>query len=145
MADDENVIDRLEKPRFQFPHLRHAQFALLRKEGNSMKFTSAMAAIGLALLGVSAQAQTTSQSTYSQSPDHGRITGEVGYVPPVTSALSMVSRGEVLQALAADGPLPTAEGTDLGAQRAKSLRSRSEVHAEAVHAVRTGTLVGGKV
>lgn len=110
-----------------------------------MKSTSTVAFIALALLGVSAQAQTASQSTYSSSRDPVQIAGEVGYVPPVTSAPSTVSRTEVLQTLAADGPLPTAEGTDMGAQRAKSLRSRAEVHAEAVHAVQTGTLVGGKV
>lgn len=110
-----------------------------------MKFTSTLAVITVALLGVSAQAQTSSQFTYSQSRDHGQITGEVGYVPPVTSAPSTVSRAEVLQALAVDGPMPTAEGTDMGARQAKSLRSRAEVHAEAVHTVRTGTLVGGKV
>ena len=110
-----------------------------------MKFTSTIAVITVALLGVSAQAQTASQSNYSQSRDHAQITGEVGYVPPVTSAPSTVSRAEVLQALAVDGPMPTAEGTDMGAQQAKSLRSRAEVHAEAVHTVRTGTLVGGKV
>lgn len=110
-----------------------------------MKFTSAAALVALALVGASAQAQTTSQSAQAQSRDWSLATGEVGYVPPVTSAPSTVSRAEVLHALAADGPVSTAEGTDMGAQQARSLRSRAEVHAEAVNTVRTGTLVGGKV
>lgn len=110
-----------------------------------MKFKSPAILIALALVAASAQAQTGSQSAQAQPRDWSLTTGEVGYVPPVTSAPSTVSRAEVLQALAADGPLPTAEGTDMGAQQAKSLRSRAEVHAEAVNTVRTGTLVGGKV
>ncbi|WP_156373508.1 hypothetical protein [Pseudorhodoferax sp. Leaf267] len=110
-----------------------------------MKCTSTLAVITVALLGVSAQAQTASQSTGAQARDHGQTTGKVGYVSRVDSRPSTVSRAAVLQALAADGPAATAEGTDIGAQQTQSVRSRAQVHAEAVHAVRTGTLAGGKV
>lgn len=110
-----------------------------------MSFKSTTAVVAFALFGLGAQAQTTALSSNLFSLDHGQVSGEVGYVPPVTSAPSNVSRAEVLQALAAEGPLPTAEGTDKGAQPTKSLRSRAEVRAEAVSAVRKGALLGGKV
>jgi hypothetical protein len=108
------------------------------------------------LLTVGAQAQTTSnapltreqvRAEYLQALRQGQLpaTGEVGYVPQVGPAISIVSRRDVLRELAATGPQNTAEGSDLGKGRAAlSVRSRPEVHAEAVNAVRNRVRIGGE-
>lgn len=78
------------------------------------------------------------------------ISGEVGYVPPVTVAASGLSReavrAEVLQAQR-DHALPqTGEAADLGAvAQARSTLSRDAVRAEAVYAVQHGLQQGGEV
>ena len=78
------------------------------------------------------------------------ISGEVGYVPPVSSAKSNLTREAVradyLQALRNDALPELGEGADVGAvATAKSTLSRDAVRAEAVYAVRHGQLVGGEV
>ncbi|RCW71751.1 DUF4148 domain-containing protein [Pseudorhodoferax soli] len=78
------------------------------------------------------------------------ISGEVGYVPPVSSAKSTLTREAVradyLQALRNDALPELGEGADVGAvATAKSTLSRDAVRAEAVYAVRHGQLVGGEV
>ncbi|GHC92975.1 hypothetical protein GCM10007320_43580 [Pseudorhodoferax aquiterrae] len=110
-----------------------------------------------ALIGAASQASAASdapltreqvRAEYFKARDSGRLspTGEVGYVSQVTKSKSVVSRAEVLRDLAEDGPQSTAEGSDIGTNReALSLRSRAEVHAEAVQAVREGTMGGGKL
>ena len=78
------------------------------------------------------------------------ISGEVGYVPQVSSVKSGLTReavrAEYLQA-ERNGTLPeVGEGADTGAvTSAKSTLSRDAVRAEAVYAVRHGQLVGGEV
>ena len=78
------------------------------------------------------------------------ISGEVGYVPQVSSTVSGLSRDAVradyLQA-ERNGTLPEyGEGADTGAvATAKSTLSRDAVRAEAVYAVRHGQQVGGEV
>jgi hypothetical protein len=78
------------------------------------------------------------------------ISGEVGYVPPVSSAKSTLTREAVradyLQALRNDALPELGEGADVGAvATAKSTLSRDAVRAEAVYAVRHGQVVGGEV
>ena len=78
------------------------------------------------------------------------ISGEVGYVPPVTSARSNLTREAVradyLQAQRNDALPELGEGADVGAvASAKSTLSRDAVRAEAVYAVRHGLLGGGEV
>jgi hypothetical protein len=78
------------------------------------------------------------------------ISGEVGYVPQVSTTTSNVTRAavqaEYLQAERA-GTLPEyGEGADVGAvATAKSTLTREAVRAEAVYAVRHGQLPGGEV
>ncbi|HVR48437.1 MAG TPA: DUF4148 domain-containing protein [Pseudorhodoferax sp.] len=73
-------------------------------------------------------------------------TGEVGQVFQVSKPTSQLTRAEVLRELAASGPVPTGEGSDLGNSRESlSLRSRAEVHAEAVEATRSGVRLGGEL
>jgi hypothetical protein len=78
------------------------------------------------------------------------ISGEVGYVPEVSTNVSGLTReavrAEVLQA-ERNGTMPElGEGADLGAvATAKSTLSRDAVRAQAVYAVRHGQLVGGEV
>nr|WP_145550720.1 DUF4148 domain-containing protein [Variovorax boronicumulans] len=78
------------------------------------------------------------------------ISGEVGYVPQVSSTVSGLSRDavrtEYLQA-ERNGTLPEyGEGADTGAvATAMSTLSRDAVRAEAVYAVRHGQQVGGEV
>nr|WP_145545004.1 DUF4148 domain-containing protein [Variovorax boronicumulans] len=78
------------------------------------------------------------------------ISGEVGYVPQVSSTKSSLTREAVradyLQA-ERNGTLPEyGEGADTGAvATAKSTLSRDAVRAEAVYAVRHGQQVGGEV
>ncbi|RCW75837.1 DUF4148 domain-containing protein [Pseudorhodoferax soli] len=78
------------------------------------------------------------------------ISGEVGYVPQVSSTVSGLTReavtAEYLQA-ERNGTLPElGEAADIGAvATAKSTLSREAVRAEAVYAVRHGQLPGGEV
>jgi hypothetical protein len=78
------------------------------------------------------------------------ISGEVGYVPQVSSVKSNLTReavrAEYLQA-ERNGTLPeVGEGSDVGAvATAKSTLTRDAVRAEAVYAVRHGQLGGGEV
>nr|WP_145546411.1 DUF4148 domain-containing protein [Variovorax boronicumulans] len=78
------------------------------------------------------------------------ISGEVGYVPQVSTTVSGLTReavrAEVLQA-ERNGTMPElGEGADIGAvATAKSTLSRDAVRAEAVYAVRHGQLPGGEV
>jgi hypothetical protein len=78
------------------------------------------------------------------------ISGEVGYVPQVSTAVSSLSReavrAEVIQA-ERNGTLPElGEGADVGAvAAAKSNLSRDAVRAEAIYAVQHGLTVGGEV
>jgi hypothetical protein len=78
------------------------------------------------------------------------VGGEVGYVPPVSSAKSNLSREAVradyLQAQRNDALPELGEGADVGAvASAKSTLSRDAVRAEAVYAVRHGQQLGGEV
>ncbi|KQP20852.1 DUF4148 domain-containing protein [Pseudorhodoferax sp. Leaf265] len=78
------------------------------------------------------------------------ISGEVGYVPQVSSVKSGLTReavrAEYLQA-ERNGTLPeVGEGADIGAvATAKSTLTRDAVRSEAVYAVRHGLLGGGEV
>lgn len=110
-----------------------------------------------ALMAVGAQAQAASgapmtrdqvRAEYLQARSEGRLspTGEVGYVSQVNKAKSSVSRADVLRELAAAGPQVVGEGSDVGNNRAAlSIRSRADVHAEAVQATREGAMGGGKL
>ena len=78
------------------------------------------------------------------------ISGEVGYVPQVSTASSHVTRAAVradyLQAQRNDALPEVGEGADIGAvASAKSTLTRDAVRAEAVYAVRTGQRLGGEV
>lgn len=88
------------------------------------------------------------RAEYLQARSEGRLppSGEVGEVFQVSPSTSQLTRAEVLRELATSGPVPTAEGSDLGNSRASlSLRSRAEVHAEAVEATRSGARPGGEL
>lgn len=78
------------------------------------------------------------------------ISGEVGYVPQVSSARSNLTREAVradyLQAQRNDALPEGGEGADVGAvATARSTLSRDAVRAEAVYAVRHGQQLGGEV
>lgn len=78
------------------------------------------------------------------------ISGEVGYVPQVSSTKSSVTRdavrAEYLQAQRNDTLPEFGEGADTGAvATAKSTLTRDAVRAEAVYAVRHGQQLGGEV
>lgn len=78
------------------------------------------------------------------------ISGEVGYVQQVSSAVSGLSRDAVrAEYLRAErnGTLPElGEGADTGAvAQAKSTLTRDAVRAEAVYAVQHGQQLGGEV
>jgi hypothetical protein len=78
------------------------------------------------------------------------ISGEVGYVPQVSSAKSSLTREAVradyLQAQRNDTLPEFGEGADVGAvAAAKSTLSRDAVRAEAVYAVQHGQQLGGEV
>jgi hypothetical protein len=91
-------------------------------------------------------------AAFAASPSFAgdNISGEVGYVPQVSSAKSSLTRDAVradyLQA-ERNGTLPElGEGADTGAvATAKSSLGRDAVRAEAVYAVRHGQQVGGEV
>lgn len=96
-----------------------------------------------------AQAMTREQvrAEYFQARDQGRLLGygELGDTQQMTSTRSNVTRAQVLQELAAFGPAPLGEGAGAGAQTpVGSQRTRDEVHAEAVRAVRNGTIPAGE-
>lgn len=109
------------------------------------------------LLALGAQAQTANdapltreqvRAEYFKARAEGTIppSGEVGHVYSVGQSKSTLTRAQVLRELAASGPVPTAEGSDLGYVRPTgSVRSRAEVHAEAVEAVRSGVRLGGEL
>jgi hypothetical protein len=76
--------------------------------------------------------------------------GEVGYVPQVSSAKSTLTREAVradfLQAQRNDALPEVGEGADVGAVAvAKSTLTRDAVRAEAVYAVQSGEQLGGEV
>jgi hypothetical protein len=78
------------------------------------------------------------------------MTGEVGYVPTVSAAMSGVSRADVrsdyLAAQRHDALPAAGEGADTGAVAAtQSHVSRAAVRAEAAFAVRHGQRIGGEV
>lgn len=107
---------------------------------------STVAALGFAS---QTQAMTREQvrAEYFQARDQGRLPayGEQGDTQQMTSTRSNVTRAQVLRELAASGPIPTGEGTDAGAATPiGSQRTRAEVHAEAVRAVRSGSFPGGE-
>lgn len=78
------------------------------------------------------------------------FSGEVGYVPPVSSTASTLTREAVradyLQAQR-NGALPElGEGGNVGAvAQAGSTRTRDAVRAEAIYAVRSGMQLGGEI
>lgn len=91
-------------------------------------------------------------ATFAAAPSFAgdNISGEVGYVPQVSTAASNVTRAavraEYLQAQRNDALPEVGEGADTGAvASAKSTLTRDAVRAEAVYAVRHGQLVGGEV
>ena len=91
-------------------------------------------------------------ATFAAAPSFAgdNISGEVGYVPQVSTASSHVSRTAVradyLQAQRNDALPEVGEGADIGAvAAAKSTLTRDAVRAEAVYAVRTGQQLGGEV
>lgn len=115
-----------------------------------------------AAMALSSQAQAQAQTTGSsltraqvhadvlQARAQARLPsgGEVGLWPAAADAAAGVplSRAQVLRELAASGPLPSGEGSDLGQPAAsRSQLSRAEVHAQAVQAVRAGQLPGGEL
>ena len=78
------------------------------------------------------------------------IGGEVGYVPPVSSAKSSLTREAVradyLQAQRNDMLPELGEGANLGAlAQAGSTLTRAAVRAGALYAVKTGMQLGGEV
>ena len=78
------------------------------------------------------------------------ISGEVGYVPSVSSAKSNLTReaerADYLQAQRNDALPEVGEGADVGAvAQARSTVSRDAVRAEAVYAVQRGVQLGGEV
>lgn len=109
---------------------------------------------GLMAFGAQAQAATDTltreqvRAEFLKARSEGRLppSGENGNVAQSSGARSTLTRAEVLRELAASGPLPTAEGRDPNVLAlAKSLRSRAEVHAEAVALVRSGARLGGEL
>ena len=97
-----------------------------------------------------AQTMTREQvrAEYFQALDQGRLPvfGEVGDTQKPTASGSVLTREQVRQALMASGPMLTGEGVDAGiAPAVGSQRTRAEVHAEAVRAVRSGSIPGGEV
>ncbi|PZP91018.1 MAG: hypothetical protein DI587_36780 [Variovorax paradoxus] len=109
------------------------------------------------LLAVGAQVQAANdapltreqvRAEYFKARAEGTLppSGEVGYVNTVGASKSTLTRAEVLRELAASGPVQTGEGADLGYMRPTgSARSRADVHAEAVEAVRSGVRTGGEL
>ena len=78
------------------------------------------------------------------------MSGEVGYIPPVSVATSQLSRAEVraelLQAQREQTLAQTGEAADLGAVAASDSRlSRDAVRGEARYAVQHGLQQGGEV
>lgn len=108
----------------------------------------------LALSAFTAQAQTGApltreqvRSEYFQARDQGRLPGygEAGNWPQPVATGRALTRTEVLQALRADGPFADGEGADVGAApKSGSVVSRAEVRAQAIQAVRAGTIVYGE-
>lgn len=114
----------------------------------------AIAIATLTALGFASQAQAQTmtreqvRAEYFQARDQGRLPvyGELGGTQQMTSTRSSVTRAQVLKELAAFGPALTGEGVDAGAPTPiGSQRTRAEVHAEAVRAVRNGSTPGGEV
>ncbi|CAN7763091.1 DUF4148 domain-containing protein [Pseudorhodoferax sp. LjRoot39] len=108
-----------------------------------------VAALGFASQ-VQAQTMTRDQvrAEYLQARDQGHLPayGEVGDTQQMPSTRSNVTRAQVLQELAASGPVQTGEGADASVPTPiGSQRTRAEVRAEAVRAVRNGTIPGGEV
>lgn len=113
-----------------------------------------MTLLGLLALGTQAQAANDAPLTreqvraeYFQARAQGTLppSGEVGYAYHLTPSTSTLTRAEVLRELAASGPLPTAEGAPAYTRATGWERSRAEVHAEAVEAVRSGIRLDGEL
>jgi CRISPR/Cas system-associated protein Cas7 (RAMP superfamily) len=114
-----------------------------------------LALTGLIAIGAQAQAATNGPLTREQvraeffkARSEGRLppSGENGYVPQVSRKPSTVTRAEVIRDLAVNGAAPTGEGSEPNdLALAKSVRTRAEVHAEAVALVRSGARLGGEL
>lgn len=121
-----------------------------------MSRKSAVVLILLTAITVAAQAQTSNGSPLTRAQVRAEVIqarsqgllpvgGEISAVPTAAASRSMLTRAQVLEQLRLDGPLPTAEGADVQLSDSVSLRSRAEVRAEAVAAVRNGTTVSGEL
>lgn len=78
------------------------------------------------------------------------VSGEVGYVPPVSASVSTLTRDEVraefLQAQRNDTLPEYGEGADVGAvAKSDGSVSRDAVRSEAIYAVQHGEQLGGEV
>jgi hypothetical protein len=128
--------------------------ARITTKGNTMNRLNAILITTFAALGFSSQAHAQTmtreqvRAEYFQARDQGRLPvfGEVGDTQKPTASGSLLTREQVRQALMASGPTLTGEGVDAGiAPAVGSQRTRAEVHAEAVRAVRSGSIPGGEV
>lgn len=107
----------------------------------------------LALIGFAAQAQNASptreqvRAEFFQARAQGKLPGfgEAGSWPDPVPASRALTRAEVLQDLRVNGPFPSGEGSLTGVQQMTgSMTSRTEVRAQAIAAMRAGTLPGGE-
>lgn len=108
----------------------------------------------LALIGFGAQAQTASptreqvRAEFFKAQVQGQLPGfgEAGSWPEPATTGQALTRAEVLQDLRVNGPFPSGEGSSFGVkQKSGTMTTRAEVRAQAVAAMRAGTLPGGEL
>lgn len=89
--------------------------------------------------------QVRAEVLQAQASGQLPVGGEAGvWTAPATG--TPLSRAQVLRALAAAGPAPSGEVGDIGALSANHQdTTRAEVRAQAVQALRAGTLPGGEL
>ncbi|PZP91322.1 MAG: hypothetical protein DI587_35650 [Variovorax paradoxus] len=134
--------------------MRGSRAATHERKPMSRTRIAMLAIASLITLGTQAQAANDQPLTREQvraeffkARSEGTLppSGENGSISQVSGTPSKLTRAEVLRELAASGPTIDGEVGDPDVLRnAKSLRTRAEVHAEAVALVRSGARIGGE-
>jgi len=118
-----------------------------------MLLNKSIAFAALAFVGLAAQAHDAPhtrdqvRAEFFEARAQGQLPGlgETGSWPEPAVAGRALTRAEVLEDLRVHGPFPSGERSSMGVQqRSGSMVSRAEVRAQAIAAMRAGTLPGGE-
>lgn len=116
-----------------------------------LKNVGAFAALALTVFAAQAQnapltrEQVRAEFFSAQAQDRLPRFGEVGNWPEPASSVSALTRAEVLNDLRINGPYPSGEGSSVNLHQSRgTMTSRAAVKAQAIVAMRLGTIVSGE-